>query len=77
MILLSQKNPLPMYPIFSKRSHIVGEVKLGLENKADSFSSIKKVAVDDHKFVITYVDRSGGIVIIRHQIPMPKGVSVR
>ncbi|WP_269510591.1 hypothetical protein [Burkholderia sp. IMCC1007] len=74
VVLLSEKNPLPMYPIFSKASRIVGEAEVDLANGADTFASIKKVVVDGHKFVITYVDRRGEVVTIRYQVPLSKGV---
>lgn len=77
VVLLSERNPLPMYYIFSKNSRVVGEIYLNLPNGVEAFSSIKRVVVDDHRFIVSYIDRSGSVVKVSRRIPMLKAVSKR
>lgn len=73
VVLLSKRNPLSMYAMFSKQSRVVGEVALDIPKGLDAFVVIKEVAVEDHRFVITYTDRLGNVMTIRRQIPILKG----
>ncbi|WP_416268533.1 hypothetical protein SD235_16380 [Burkholderia cepacia] len=73
VVLLSKRNPLPMYAMFSKQSLVVGEVALDISKGADAFFTIKEAAVEDHRFVITYTDRVGNVLTIRRQVPILKG----
>ncbi|WP_420482764.1 hypothetical protein [Burkholderia cepacia] len=77
VVLLSQRNPLPMYAMFSKKSHIVGEVALDIPQGMDAFVSIKEAAVEEHRFVITFTDRIGNVVTIRREVPTLKGRPAR
>ncbi|RQU01598.1 hypothetical protein DF041_04855 [Burkholderia cepacia] len=62
-----------MYAMFSKQSRVVGEVALDIPQGMDAFVAIKEVAVEDHRFVITYTDHVGNVVTIRRQVPILKG----
>ncbi|HGO6127338.1 TPA: hypothetical protein ACK3RK_005900 [Burkholderia cepacia] len=73
VVLLSKRNPLPMYAMFSKQSLVVGEVALDISKGSDAFVAIKEAAVQDHRFVITYTDRVGNVRTIRQQVPILKG----
>lgn len=73
VVLLSKRNPLPMYAMFSKQSLVVGEVALDISKRSDAFVAIKEAAVQDHRFVITYTDRVGNVRTIRRQVPILKG----
>ncbi|WP_322088976.1 hypothetical protein [Burkholderia sp. BCC1999] len=73
VVLLSQRNPLPMYAMFSKQSRVVGEVALDIPQGMDAFVAIKEAAVEDHRFVITYTDHVGNVVTIRRQVPILEG----
>lgn len=72
VVLLSQRNPLPMYAMFSKQSRVVGEVALDIPKGMDAFSAIKEATVEDHRFVITYTNCVRNVVTIRRQIPILK-----
>lgn len=73
VVLLSKRNPLPMYAMFSKQSRVVGEIALDIPQGMDAFASIKEVVVEDHRFVITYTDRAGNVSKIRRRVPILKG----
>ncbi|WP_423758546.1 hypothetical protein [Burkholderia sp. NLJ2] len=73
IVLLSKRNPLPMYAMFSKQSRVVGEIALDIPQGMDAFVAIKEAAVEDHRFVITYADRVGNVLTIRRQVPILKG----
>ncbi|WP_420210092.1 hypothetical protein [Burkholderia aenigmatica] len=77
VVLLSKRNPLPMYSIFSKKSRIVGEINLNLPKGVEAFASIKRVVVNDHGFIVSYVDRGGSVVKVSRQIPMLEAGSMR
>ncbi|VWC76407.1 hypothetical protein BLA9940_04483 [Burkholderia aenigmatica] len=77
VVLLSEKNPLPMYSIFSKNSRVVGEIDLNLPKGVEAFASIERVVVNDHRFIVSYVDRGGSVVKISRQIPMLEADSMR
>ncbi|HDR9771617.1 TPA: hypothetical protein QDC27_007256 [Burkholderia cepacia ATCC 25416] len=73
VVLLSKRNPLPMYAMFSKQSLVVGEVALDISKGSDAFVAIKEAVVQDHRFVITYTDHVGNVRTIRRQVPILKG----
>ncbi|WP_423382005.1 hypothetical protein [Burkholderia sp. LMG 32019] len=73
VVLLSKRNPLPMYAMFSKQSRVVGEVALDIPKGLDAFVAIKEAAVEDHRFVITYTNHLGNVMTIRRQVPILKG----
>ncbi|WP_124471633.1 hypothetical protein [Burkholderia ubonensis] len=77
VVLLSQRNPLPMYAMFSKKSRVVGEVALDILQGMDAFVAIKEAAVEDHRFVITYTNHIGSVVTIRREVPTLKGRPAR
>ncbi|WP_423378946.1 hypothetical protein [Burkholderia sp. LMG 32019] len=77
VVLLSQRNPLPMYAMFSKKSRVVGEVALDIPKGMDAFVAIKEAVVEDHRFVITYTNHVGNVVTIRRQVPTQKGGPAR
>lgn len=69
VVLISKNNPLSMYAIFSKKSRTVGQIKLDISKEKKAFTAIKEVVVEDHHFVITYVDRHENVVTIRREVP--------
>lgn len=73
IVLLSQRNPLPMYAMFSKEYRVVGEIALDIPQGMDPFVAIKEIAVEDHRFVIAYADHAGNVVTIRRQVPILQG----
>lgn len=71
VVLLSLKNPLPMHRMFSKNWRVVGKITLDIpKNAPEIFGFIKDAKVDNHRFLITYVDSHGNTVAIDRPVPM-------
>ncbi|MGO4331001.1 hypothetical protein [Cupriavidus sp. M-11] len=58
------KNPLPIYQIYpSRKNSVIGSIRLNLPRELVNVpGAISDVRLDNHKFIISYVDRHGDAV---------------
>ncbi|MGO4581034.1 hypothetical protein AB4Z48_33960 [Cupriavidus sp. 2TAF22] len=71
MALSISVNPLPIYQIYpSRKNPVIRYIRLDLPRElADVPGAIRDVRLENHSFIITYVDRHGVVVTLSYPVP--------